>query len=104
MAERTDRAFVDEVPRLLREREMSLRALARLANVSDAHLSRVLRGVGYKTPSGDLTRRVARALDLPADYFPEYREGVVCDRIRRDPHLRDRLYEEFAQKPRRARG
>jgi hypothetical protein len=56
----------------------------------------VLRGVNYKTASPDLARRVALALDLPEDYFPEYREGIVIERIRNNPQLRDRLYEQFS--------
>lgn len=71
---------------------MSVRRLAKDAGVSDAHLSRVLRGVNYKTPSADLTRRVALALKLPEDYFPEYREAFVIDRVRSDALLRERLY------------
>jgi hypothetical protein len=34
----------------------------------------------------------AIALGLPRDYFPEYREAFVIDRVRSDPRLRDELY------------
>ena len=97
----TDRPFVDELPRLLAEREMSLRALAREVGVTDAHLSRVLRRVEYKTPSADLARRVAVALGLPPDYFPEFREGFVIDWIRSDRALRDELYDRLRKRRRR---
>lgn len=93
--ERTDRAFVDEVPRLLQERALSIRALAREAGVTDAHLSRVLRQMNYKTPSAELARRVAVALGLPEDYFPEFREAFVLERVRSDPRLREQLYKRF---------
>ena len=64
---RTQKPFNDELALLLQERGLSLRALARDIGVSDAHLSRLLRGVGYRSrPSADLARRVARALDLPS--------------------------------------
>jgi transcriptional regulator with XRE-family HTH domain len=96
---RTDQPFTSEVPRLLAERNLSIRALARQAGVTDAHLSRVLRGVRYKTPSGDLARRVAVALDLPDDYFPEYREAFVIDKVRADPRLRDHLYRKLRPRP-----
>jgi hypothetical protein len=59
----------------------------------DAHLSRVIRGVNYKSASGDLAGRVAEALGLPRDYFPKYREGIVIDRVKTDPLYRDRLYD-----------
>ncbi len=89
----TNTPFADEVPRLLAERGMSVRALAREAGVSQPHLSRVLRRVDYKTPSLKLCRAVARALGLPEDYFPEYREALVVRSLRDDPRVRDRLYK-----------
>ena len=60
---------------------MSVTALAARAGVSQPHLSRVLRRRDYKSVSGELAGRVARALDLPEDYFPEFRERVVMDEI-----------------------
>jgi hypothetical protein len=51
-----------------------------------------LPGVAYKTPSSELARRIALALDLPEDYFPEYREAFVIERIKTNPELRDELY------------
>jgi transcriptional regulator with XRE-family HTH domain len=94
MAKRTQRSFVDELPELLRERSMSLRQLARDVDVTDSHLSRLLRGVGYRTkPSKDLARRVAVVLGLEPDYFLEYREAVVVDAVRADPRLREELYD-----------
>ena len=99
MPQRTTRPFVVEVPRLLEQRGMSLRALARASGVTDAHLSRVLREVNYKSPSGDLARRVAIALGLPGDYFPEFREAYVIDQIKRKPRLRDDLYRRLGGRP-----
>lgn len=77
---------------------MSLRALAREIGVSDSHLSRVLRRSDYKTPSRDLMRRVSAALTLPADYFPEARESEVIERIKSDPKLRDKIYDQLRRK------
>jgi transcriptional regulator with XRE-family HTH domain len=94
----TDRPFVDEVPRLLGERGLSIRALARAVGVTDSHLSRVMRHANYKTPSPELARRVATALGLPPDYFPEYRKGFVLERIRTDAVLRDELYAKLTGK------
>jgi transcriptional regulator with XRE-family HTH domain len=89
---------VEEVPRLLNERGWSIRELARRADVTDSHLSRVLRRANYKTPSADLARRVAVAFGLPVDYFPEFREAFVLERVRRDPDLRDRLYKQLRRR------
>ena len=95
MPDNTDQPFVEELPRLLEERGYSLRRLAREAGVDPSHLSRVLRQTGYKTPSGELTGKVAEALGLPSDYFPEYRQAVVLARVRTDTALRERLYAEL---------
>jgi transcriptional regulator with XRE-family HTH domain len=92
---RSQTPFVEELPRLLQEREMSLRAVAAQSGVSSSYLSRVLRRVEYKTPGPELVRRVAVALGLPHDYFPEFREGFVVDRVKADRKLRDRLYDRL---------
>ena len=96
-APRSMRPFVKEVPRFLAERGMSLRALATAAGVDPGHLSRVLRRAAYKTPSAELTARVAKALDLPQDYFPEFREAVVVRRVQQDEALREQLYQRLAR-------
>ena len=94
--DRTERPFNEELPALLAERGLSLRALAREADVSQPHLSRLLRGVGYRsTPSADLARRVAIALDLPPDYFREYREGIVVVEVRKNVCLREEIYNRL---------
>lgn len=89
------RPFVEEVPRFLAERGLSLRALATAAGVDPGHLSRVLRRAAYKTPSADLTARVAEALGLPRDYFPEFREALVIRTVQEDAELRERLYRRL---------
>lgn len=98
MAKRSQRPFSEEVPRLLEKREMSLRQLAREVGVAHSHLSRLLRGVGYRTkPSMELARRVALAFGLPEDYFPEYREASITEAVRSRPGLRDELYDRLAR-------
>ena len=88
----SDAPFTEELPRLLRERGTSLRALADEIGVSDSHLSRVVRRVDYKTASPDLMKKIATALALPPDYFPEFREAYVITHIKSDPKLRNSLY------------
>jgi transcriptional regulator with XRE-family HTH domain len=104
---RTTKSFVDELPDLLKERKLSLRALARMVNVGDDHLSRVLRGARAKKPTADLARRVAVALDLPEDYFPEVRLDYVVQELTVRHVVLDRVYDELRhatrQKPARAR-
>lgn len=95
--ERTNRPFAVETKRLLQEQGMSIRALAERVGVSESHLSRLLRQRNYKkTPSARLARAVASELGKPPDFFAEAREGAVLEKIRSDPRLRDRLYDELA--------
>lgn len=80
---------------MLRERGLSLRALARMADIGNDHMSRILRGARNKRPTGELTRRVAAALDLPEDYFPEARLTFVVQQLGNHPKLLDRVYDEL---------
>ena len=95
---RSTRPFVEELPDLLKERGLSIRSVARSAEVDPAHLSRVLRGDRGKVISPDLAGRVAVALGLPEDYFPEWREASIVERLRKDPEFRDRVYEQARRK------
>jgi transcriptional regulator with XRE-family HTH domain len=97
-ASRGDRCqapFVEELPRLLHERGLSISAIARDAGVTPSYLSKVLRRAYYKTPSGALTAKVARSLGLPTEYFPEYREAMVVDRLKSDPSFRERIFDQL---------
>jgi transcriptional regulator with XRE-family HTH domain len=101
---RTNRPFADEVPRLLEERGWSIRHLAIEAGVERGYLWKVIRRRGYKTPSVRLAEAVAAALGLPPDYFPEYREGVVVERVRRDGRLRDDVFDRVSRMSSRSPG
>jgi transcriptional regulator with XRE-family HTH domain len=95
---RTTRPFSEELPDLLRDRDLSLRAVARMVGVGDDHLSRVLRGARDKRATGELTARVAVALNLPEDYFPEARLAFIVERLNDHPALRDRVYDQLRKK------
>jgi hypothetical protein len=87
--------FVEEVPRLLRERGLSIRALAREVGVTDGHLSRVLRRVNYKTPGPELARR-ARARSLRWDQVDRWSGHECGDRHgRRLLGLRHLFFKQF---------
>lgn len=77
---------------LLRERGFSIRELARRAETTPSHLSRIMRGANEKRPSGALARRVAIALDLPDDHFAEARLAAIFESLRADAELRDDVY------------
>ena len=103
MSSRTNRPFVEELPDLLAARKLSQRRLAQLIDLNPSHLSRVLRAVDYKSPSADLVGRVALALGLPEDYFPEYRVARVAEAVAADPKLRDELYDRLPASRKRRR-
>lgn len=91
---RTSSPLADELPRLLQEKGLTLRGLARAAGVDHAHLSRLIRHRGQR-PSADLAERIAEALELPRGFFPESREAVVVEEVRRNADLRDELYDRL---------
>jgi transcriptional regulator with XRE-family HTH domain len=83
----------DALPDLLVKHQVSLRQLAKDAGISVSYLSRVL--AGTKPSSGELAARIASALELPEDYFPETREQRVVEAVRADPDLRERIYRRL---------
>ena len=95
---RTDRPFSEELPRLLVERGLSQRALARSVGVNQSYLSRLSGENARQLPSMAVAAAVAKALDLPADYFAEYRRAAVIEAMDGDAALRDKLYELVARR------
>jgi hypothetical protein len=73
-----------------------------MVGVGDDHLSRVLRGARHKKATGELTRRVAVALDLPEDYFREARLEFIVEHLAEHATLRDRVYDQLRKE--RGRG
>jgi transcriptional regulator with XRE-family HTH domain len=98
MPARTQRPFAEELPRLLGERKLSLRAVARESELSHGFLSRILRERDDKRASPEVARRVAKALDLPEDFFVEAREGFIIDVMKGDPGLREELYDRLRRR------
>lgn len=93
-AARTYEPVAEALPKLLAEREMSVRALAKAIGVDQSYLSRIL-GTGdpkqERRASAEVAALIAEALGLPEDYFPEYREATVIEAVRSDGRLRDRI-------------
>jgi transcriptional regulator with XRE-family HTH domain len=96
--DRTDTPFTEELPRLLEERGMSLRALAARLGIADSHLSRVLRLADYKRASPELMTRIAMELGLQGDYFAEIREAYVIAAVQSDAKLRNDLYTRLKRR------
>lgn len=92
-ASRTSRSLADELSGLLTQRGWSLRELARRIGIDPTFLSRALRGVRSKSISGPLAGRIAEALELPIDYFPEFRRDYIVQRLDADKKVLDEVYE-----------
>ena len=95
---RTDHPFAEELPRLLAERRLSQRALARSVGVNQSHLSRLMGTDAQQLPSRSLAGAVAEALDLPVDYFVEFRRAAVIEAMDGDAALREQLYSLVAKR------
>jgi transcriptional regulator with XRE-family HTH domain len=95
---RSQERLVDQLPALMQARALSINRLAQLVGVSQSHLSRAVRRADRKSVSGELAERIAIAMELPADWFPETRLERVLQRVRSDPVLCDRLYDELVAK------
>lgn len=91
----SDERLSQILPRLMAERGLGVRELARRAEVSHAHLSRVIREDRGKHASKELVERLAGALDLSPDFFREYREAVVGAELTSDAALLDRVYRSL---------
>lgn len=89
--------FRELLPELLAARGMSVNALAKAVGANQSHFSRALRGADRQVFSVDLIRRSGKVLGLPVGYFPEEREALVIEQVRRDAALRDRLYRRISQ-------
>ena len=80
---------------MLSERGITVGGLARDVGVTQPHLWRVLHRQNYKTASADLAGKVAVALGLPRDYWPEYRSGMAIERIKADGGFRDAVFDQM---------
>jgi len=102
-ARRTTRPLREELPDLLAQRDLSLRALARAIGISQSYLSRILGtqdSEGARPASTRLAYAIAEELGLPDDYFAECREARVRDAVVADPKLRDRVYDSLRRSKR----
>jgi len=69
---------------------MSQRRLAAAVGLNQSYLTFVLKG--QRAPSRRLLEGTAKELGLAVDYFREYREMVVIERVKSDPALLNRVY------------
>jgi transcriptional regulator with XRE-family HTH domain len=86
--------FGEAVARLMAERGLSYRALAKRSGLSGGYLNHLVHG-NRPVPAREVIARIAAALDVPADTFADYRMRAVWDALQARPELVERLYREL---------
>lgn len=98
-AHQTDVPCAEATRLILSERRMSIRSLARLADLNQSHLSRALREQDGRYLSVDTVRAIGAALGQEPGFFPEDRAAAVhdafSDYLQRNTQFRDELYEQL---------
>ena len=88
--------FGPAVARLMRERGLSYRGLARETGLSAGYLNHLVQGT-RPAPSDEVLERLAAALGVTVDRFTEHRLRRVVEGLAGRPELVDRLYLETVQ-------
>ncbi len=87
--------FGSAVERLMNETGVTYRALAAKTGLSAGYLNHLVHG-NRPVPSNDVVEVLAKALDVEAEYFREYRVRVITEKLEAMPDLVDRLYKRLS--------
>jgi transcriptional regulator with XRE-family HTH domain len=86
--------FGAAVERLMNETGITYRALAAKTGLSAGYLNHLVHG-NRPVPSNDVVETLAKALDVEAEYFREYRVRVITEKLETMPELVDRLFKRL---------
>ena len=92
----SEEAFGPTVERLMDETGVTYRALAEKTKLSAGYLNHLVHG-NRPVPSDDVIRTLAKALNVEAEHFREYRLRVITERLEVMPDLIDRLYKRLGK-------
>ena len=92
----SEEAFGPTVERLMDETGVTYRALAEKTKLSAGYLNHLVHG-NRPVPSDDVIRTLAKALNVEAEHFREYRLRVITERLETMPDLIDRLYKRLGK-------
>ena len=92
----SEEAFGPTVERLMDETGVTYRALADKTKLSAGYLNHLVHG-NRPVPSDDVIRTLAKALNVEAEHFREYRLRVITERLEAMPDLIDRLYKRLGK-------
>ena len=90
----SEEAFGPTVERLMDETGVTYRALAEKTKLSAGYLNHLVHG-NRPVPSDEVIRTLAKALNVEAEHFREYRLRVITERLEAMPDLIDRLYKRL---------
>ncbi len=87
--------FGPTIERLMNETGVTYRALAAKTGLSAGYLNHLVHG-NRPVPSTDVVQTLAKALDVDAEHFREYRLRTITERLEAMPDLVDRLYRRLS--------
>ncbi len=79
----------------MNETGVTYRALAAKTGLSAGYLNHLVHG-NRPVPSNDVVEVLAKALDVEAEHFREYRVRVITEKLEAMPDLVDRLYKRLS--------
>ncbi|RDI75174.1 helix-turn-helix protein domain [Gaiella occulta] len=82
------------IERLMAETGLTYRALAEKTKLSAGYLNHIVHG-NRPVPSNEVLERIAKAFDVKAEHFREYRIRAITDKLEQMPELIDRLYKRL---------
>ena len=92
----SEEAFGPTVERLMDETGVTYRALADKTKLSAGYLNHLVHG-NRPVPSDEVIKTLAKALNVEAEHFREYRLRVITERLEAMPDLIDRLYKRLGK-------
>ena len=92
----SEEPFGPTIERLMDETGVTYRALAEKTKLSAGYLNHLVHG-NRPVPSDDVIRTLAKALNVEAEHFREYRLRVITERLEAMPDLIDRLYKRLGK-------
>ena len=92
----SDEQFGATIERLMAETGLTYRGLAAKTELSAGYLNHLVHG-NRPVPSDDVIRTLAKALNVEAEHFREYRLRVITERLEAMPDLIDRLYKRLGK-------
>ena len=92
----SEEPFGPTIEALMSESGVTYRELAARTKLSAGYLNHLVHG-NRPVPSDDVIRTLAKALNVEAEHFREYRLRVITERLEAMPDLIDRLYKRLGK-------